>query len=74
MLHSLVYSYEQEPFLYLGNDALHSLTSEGSCELRMDMEDFENVTKFAVYQDFSISNGNDGYRLGIGAYTGTAGK
>ena len=57
-----------------GNDALHSLTLEGTCELRIDMKDFGNVTKYALYQDFSVADGNDGYRLSIGAYSGTAGK
>ena len=38
------------------------------------MDDFEGVKKYAVYQDFGVADGNYGYRLSIGAYSGTAGK
>ena len=41
-------------------------------ELRIDLEDFENRTRYALYQDFSISPEEDGYRLTVSNYTGTA--
>ena len=60
--------------LFLGNDALHALTQNASCELRIDMEDFENTTKYAVYQNFSVGDRDSGYRLTLGAYSGDAGE
>ena len=45
----------------------------GACQLRIDMEDFENVTKFAVYGNFRVGDSQTGYRLTISGYNGTAG-
>ena len=37
------------------------------------MKDFENVEKYAVYQDFNVGDHDNGYILTIGQYDGTAG-
>ncbi|KAI0230102.1 Tenascin-R [Lamellibrachia satsuma] len=49
------------------------MTSHARYTLRIDMEDFENATRYAVYSNFSVASEDDMYRLSLGAYTGTAG-
>ncbi|XP_038061059.1 microfibril-associated glycoprotein 4-like [Patiria miniata] len=60
---------------WLGNDNLVTLTSndsQGTWELRVDLEDWENNTAWAKYSDFQISPGE--YILSYDRYTnGTAG-
>ena len=46
----------------------------GACEIRIDLEDFENVTKYAVYRNFSVGDQESGYRLTLGGYEGSAGN
>ncbi|XP_077983174.1 microfibril-associated glycoprotein 4-like [Glandiceps talaboti] len=59
---------------WLGNDNIYRLTNQGrQYELRVDLEDFENETRYAVYDRFSISDETDNYRLDIGSYSGDAG-
>ncbi|KAK3722857.1 hypothetical protein QZH41_020438, partial [Actinostola sp. cb2023] len=58
---------------WLGLDAIHALTSQGSYRLRVDMEDFEGNTTYAEYDSFNVADEADNYRLTIGAYTGNAG-
>jgi len=42
-------------------------------ELRVDMEDFEGQSAFALYTTFSVGSEQDGYRLNVGAFkNGTA--
>ncbi|XP_022097547.1 ryncolin-1-like [Acanthaster planci] len=59
---------------WLGNDYLHRLTAQGAYQLRVDLEDFENNTAYAVYDTFRVDDGLDNYRLTLGAYSGTAGN
>ena len=56
-----------------GNDKLHALTSQGTYHLRIDLEDFENKTRYALYNTFVVRDPNDGYKLSIGGYSGNAG-
>ncbi|KAK3753564.1 hypothetical protein QZH41_006127 [Actinostola sp. cb2023] len=58
---------------WLGLDAIHALTSQGSYRLRVDMEDFEGNTRYAEYDSFNVADEADNYRLSIGIYAGTAG-
>ncbi|XP_071804148.1 microfibril-associated glycoprotein 4-like [Asterias amurensis] len=58
---------------WLGNDNLHRLTAQGEYELRVDLSDFENETRYAFYDSFSIADVTDNYRLTLGNYSGTAG-
>ncbi|XP_038061092.1 microfibril-associated glycoprotein 4-like [Patiria miniata] len=54
---------------WLGNDNLLTLTSDdsqGTWELRVDLEDWENNTAWAKHSDFQISPGE--YNLNIGRY------
>ncbi len=41
--------------------------------LRIDMEDFRGRTRFALYSQFAVGPEEDGFRLTIGGYSGTAG-
>ena len=56
-----------------GNDVLFELTKACPTELRIELEDFDNVTKYAVYRNFSVGDRESGYRLTLGGYEGTAG-
>ena len=60
-------------FFLLGNSNLHHITSQGYFDLKIDMEDFEGNTRFALYKNFSVSSEDDSFRLSIGEYSGDAG-
>ena len=57
----------------LGNSNLHHITSQGYYDLKIDMEDFEGNTRFALYKNLSVSSEDDSFRLSIGEYSGDAG-
>ncbi len=54
---------------WLGNDNLHRLTAQGEYELRIDLSDFEDESRYAVYDSFSIADVSDNYRLTLGSYS-----
>ncbi|KAJ8311714.1 hypothetical protein KUTeg_011069 [Tegillarca granosa] len=58
---------------WLGNDRIHLLTKLNSYKLRVDMEDFKGVHKYASYSSFSVGSESSGYVLNVGGYKGTAG-
>ena len=41
--------------------------------LRVELEDFENRTRYVEYQSFTIGNAESKYRLDIDGYSGNAG-
>lgn len=51
--------------LITGNQRIHQLTSQGWYEIRVDMSDFDNESRFAYYRIFSIGNKESGYKLTI---------
>ena len=53
---------------------LHDLTSQRRYTLRIDLEDFMNASRFAIYQNFAVSSESDNFRVSFGAYSGTAGN
>ena len=55
---------------WLGLEKIHRLTASGENVLRVDLESFENETRYATFGTFSIANENDAYTLSIGQYTG----
>ena len=57
---------------FVGNDAIHAITTRGSYKLRIRLMDWDNVIKFANYSTFQIADESDGYRLNIGGYSGDA--
>ncbi|NXF11856.1 FBCD1 protein, partial [Smithornis capensis] len=63
---------------WLGLKRIHMLTVQGSYELRIELEDFDNGTAFAHYGSFgvglfSVDPEEDGYPITIADYSGTAG-
>ncbi|XP_077981920.1 fibrinogen-like protein A [Glandiceps talaboti] len=58
---------------WLGNDKLFRLTNQRVYQLRVDMEDFDGKTAYALYGQFAIGDETSGYKLVIGDYSGTAG-
>ena len=60
---------------YLGNDNIHTFTSGNKLgyELRIELEDFIGIKKYAKYKSFKIADENNKYRLSISGYSGTAG-
>ena len=61
---------------WLGNDAIEALTNPSvsgkSWELRVDLEDWGSVKKYAVYSSFYLSAPK--FTLHVSGYSGTAGK
>ncbi|XP_052097622.1 microfibril-associated glycoprotein 4-like [Mytilus californianus] len=58
---------------WLGNEHLHQLTSQGKYMLRVDMSDFVNSKRHAVYSKFSVGSESSGYKLDITGYSGDTG-
>ncbi|KAG7461832.1 hypothetical protein MATL_G00195300 [Megalops atlanticus] len=58
---------------WLGNDNLHYLTSQGDYSLRINMMDFSDNQRFALYKSFKVADEKDSYQLQFGEYSGTAG-
>ncbi len=59
---------------FLGNRLLHSLTIGGAYSLRIDLEDFEDEKRYAVYDQFVVGSEDYGFHLTVGGYSGNAGK
>ena len=57
---------------WLGLEKTYCL-AKGGAKLRIDLEDFENETRYAVYSNFSLSDASDYYRLSVSGYSGDAG-
>nr|XP_034316491.1 ficolin-2-like [Crassostrea gigas] len=51
---------------WLGNDKLHNLLSQGTYEMRMDMEDFDNQTRYVKYSSFNVGNESSKYTVTSG--------
>ncbi|XP_073332370.1 fibrinogen-like protein 1 [Pagrus major] len=66
--------YSPDGEFWLGNEALHHLTSQGDYDLRIDMEDFEGNQRYAEYKKFKVDDEKDQYQLHLGEYTGDAGN
>ncbi|XP_076084913.1 fibrinogen-like protein A isoform X3 [Mytilus galloprovincialis] len=58
---------------WLGNRHIHRLTSSGTYELRIDLTDKNNKTKYAKYKTFVVGDATSQYKLTIGGYSGDAG-
>ena len=61
---------------WLGLNKIHRLTtaqSTGSTALRVDMKDFNGITRYAKYTTFRILDSSRKYQLNIAGYSGTAG-
>ncbi|XP_071142635.1 fibrinogen C domain-containing protein 1-A-like [Mytilus edulis] len=58
---------------WLGNKHIHSLTSRGKYELRIDLTDLYNTKRYAVYKTFVVGDAVSKYKLTVGDYSGNAG-
>ncbi|KAK3108860.1 hypothetical protein FSP39_017434, partial [Pinctada imbricata] len=58
---------------WLGNDALHLLTKDATCTLRVDLETLNGVKGYSKFTNFNISSESGGYRMSYTSYSGTAG-
>ena len=60
---------------FIGLDKLHALTTTlRPVELLIELRDFNNVVKYAKYDDFQVGNETQRYKLNkLGSYTGDAG-
>lgn len=58
---------------WLGNERLHKMTSQYVYTLRINLEDFENETRYAAYRSFFIGDATSKYRLQVSGYHGDAG-
>lgn len=58
---------------WIGNEALHNLTSSADYEMRIDFT-VNGRDLYARYSSFEISNEADKYRLQLGKYSGTVGQ
>ncbi|CAG2221090.1 Ficolin-2,Fibrinogen-like protein 1,Tenascin,Ficolin-1,Fibrinogen-like protein A,Ryncolin-4 [Mytilus edulis] len=56
-----------------GNDNIHEITSIGDYELRIDLQDWDGQTWYAIYKSFRVGDESTKYTLSLGSYTGTAG-
>ncbi|KAL0279835.1 UNVERIFIED_CONTAM: hypothetical protein PYX00_001312 [Menopon gallinae] len=58
--------------LWLGNEALHRLTSDNCSSLRVEIADIYGKKWLAEYEGFYISDAADGYRIHVSGYSGNA--
>ena len=64
------------PFLlsHLGNTYLNRLTKDRNCQLRINLVSWDDIEGYAFYDFFRVADENDGFRLQLGNYSGTAGR
>ena len=59
---------------WLGLSKIHRLTQDGTdYTLRVDLEDFENETRYAKYSTFNIGDSTTEYTITVGGYSSDAG-
>ncbi|KAM9356353.1 microfibril-associated glycoprotein 4 isoform 2-T2 [Pholidichthys leucotaenia] len=56
---------------WLGNNHIHELSTQGDYSLRIDLEDWSNKHKHALYQSFSVEDEEQQYRLHVSGFSGT---
>ena len=59
--------------MWLGNDNIHRLIASGNTVLRVELEDWDGTTAYAMYGTFEVDDESNKYRLTVGGYSGTAG-
>ncbi|XP_041836804.1 fibroleukin isoform X2 [Melanotaenia boesemani] len=59
---------------WLGNAALHALTSTGQHQLRVELEDWHQQKRQATYNNFKVASESQRYRLTAREYSGDAGN
>ncbi|XP_077367209.1 fibrinogen-like protein 1 [Festucalex cinctus] len=56
---------------WLGNEHIHQLSGQGDYSLRIDMDDWSNKHKHALYQHFSVEDEERRYRLHVSGFSGS---
>ncbi|KAI3363139.1 hypothetical protein L3Q82_011792 [Scortum barcoo] len=59
---------------WLGNEFVSRLTVQQSYKLRIQLSDWEGNSGFSQYDQFSLDNEAQNYRIHLKGYSGTAGK
>ena len=60
---------------WLGLKSISCLTKPSRrCQLRIDMTDFNNISRYAIYNYFSVENATSNYILWTANYSGDAGE
>ncbi|KAL1272381.1 hypothetical protein QQF64_028243, partial [Cirrhinus molitorella] len=59
---------------WLGNEAVHLITSQAQYSLRVELKDWEENGAYALYDKFQLAGEKQQYRLLLGSYSGTAGQ
>ncbi|OPL32851.1 hypothetical protein AM593_00033, partial [Mytilus galloprovincialis] len=59
---------------WLGNKIIALLTSIGTHELKINLEDWDGSKRYAIFKNFKIDGASDKYRLHISGYSGDAGN
>ncbi|NWX95189.1 ANGP4 protein, partial [Nothoprocta ornata] len=59
---------------WLGNEAVHLLTSRAPYALRVELLDWEGAQALALYERFQLGSERQLYRLALQGYSGTAGQ
>ncbi|XP_056001920.1 tenascin-like isoform X3 [Ostrea edulis] len=64
-----------DPFTnyWIGNDAIHILTTENGQELRVDLMSFTGEKVYALYSMFHVGNEASKYKFSASGFSGTAG-
>ncbi|XP_061170852.1 ficolin-2-like [Saccostrea echinata] len=58
---------------WLGNDKLYHLLSQGLYELRVDMSDFDNQTRYVKFSSISLGNEESKYTITLSGFSGNVG-
>ena len=69
----LLYLYVHIYVHISGNELLNRLTNYKKQELRIDLQNWENVTAYAKYQVFKVDSEANKYRLSVSGFSGSAG-
>ncbi|XP_056605892.1 angiopoietin-1 [Triplophysa dalaica] len=59
---------------WLGNEAVHLMTSQAQYSLRVELRDWEDNGAYTLYDKFQLASEKQQYRLSLGSYSGTAGQ
>ncbi|XP_071981073.1 ficolin-1-A-like [Engystomops pustulosus] len=55
---------------WLGNENISNITSSGTWELHIDLQDFDSINYFAKYSSFKVMGESEKYKLVLGGFTG----
>ncbi|XP_045198816.1 ficolin-2-like [Mercenaria mercenaria] len=58
---------------WLGNQAIHMISSQGKYKVRFDLTSMGNEKAYAEYESFLVGDAQSNYKLSFGRYSGNAG-